>query len=171
MNNYNSDLDELKMINSCPIEKRHRWLFYGIGNVGRQDDGLGIRFIEALAKKHLPEQIDLQENYQLNVEDSLEISNYDIIIFVDASTETNAKAPFQVRIVQPSSEIAFSTHAMSMESIVALAEQLYQRQPRAFVLTIPGYEWDIAEQLSPNAQNNLDVTIAHVTHWLSQQFE
>ena len=135
-----------------------RWLFYGIGNVGREDDGLGIRLIENLESLALPAHIDVQSNYQLNVEDALEISKYEVVIFVDATVETHAMAPFQVRPVVPSAEIAFSTHAMSMEAILALCDQLYGVTPKAFVLTMPGYQWDIKDELSAKALDNLRQT-------------
>jgi hydrogenase maturation protease len=137
-----------------------RLLFYGIGNVGRQDDGLGIRLIEELENLNLPAQIELQSNYQLNIEDALEISNFDVVIFVDATIEKDAIAPFALRPIKPSDDIAFSTHAMGMESILALSDQLYGRTPKAFVLTIPGYSWEIKDELTEAAQQNLTSTIA-----------
>ncbi len=135
-----------------------RLLFYGIGNVGRQDDGLGIRLIENLEANAGPAGIEFQANYQLNVEDALEISNYDVVIFVDATVEPKAQAPFEVREIQPAAEIAFSTHAMSIEGILALSDQLYGKTPKAFVLTMPGYHWEIIDELSIEAKENLRQT-------------
>ena len=67
-------------------------LVFGIGNPGRQDDGLGPALVEQ-AEKLLPGQlssasnlqIDYDANYQLNVEDAETISAYDLVYFVDAS--------------------------------------------------------------------------------------
>lgn len=140
------------------ILESQRILFYGIGNIGRQDDGLGIQLIDNLEKFSKNSKIEFQSNYQLNIEDSLEISTFDLVIFVDATIEPNAIAPYELRKLKPSIEIAFSTHAMSMESILALCDQLYGRTPKAFSLTIPGYQWEVMEELSENAANNLDLT-------------
>lgn len=153
-------------------------LFYGIGNVGRQDDGLGIRFIESLEalidetsrtggvspeKQERLQSISLRSNYQLNVEDALDIAKFETVVFVDATAEElPASTPFQWRSVEPSSDIAFSTHAMSMESILALTEQFYHKKPRAFLLAIPGFQWDIDDQLSPSAQTRLDLALKEI---------
>lgn len=148
-----------------------RLLFYGIGNVGRQDDGLGIRLLETLeGLEQLPANVALQSNYQLNVEDALEISEFDVVIFVDATIEAKAQAPFQLRRIEPSAEIAFSTHAMTMEHILALADQFYGATPKAFVLTMPGYSWEIADELTTPAQANLEQTSAMLTEWLRMNF-
>lgn len=146
------ELNQLKQL------KHRSLLIYGIGNVGRQDDGLGIRLIENLEDVELPDNIDLQSNYQLNIEDALEISNYDVVLFIDASKLANARAPFEISEIYPSIEIAFSTHAMTMQAILGLADQLYGKRPKAFLFTIPGYYWEIKDQLSEQATCNLKLT-------------
>ena len=135
-------------------------LIYGIGNVGRQDDGLGIRLVEKLEKKlagtGLSGMLTLESNYQLSIEDALFISDFDVVLFADASREANSISPFSLRQVHPSTELAFTTHAMSVSSILSLCDELYDRKPRTFLIAVPGYEWGIAEHLSLQAGLNLD---------------
>ncbi len=131
-------------------------LIYGIGNVGRQDDGLGIRLIEKLEQVRLPSFVSLEANYQLNVEDALLMSSYDVVLFVDASAESGAETPFSVRAVQPVADLAFSTHAMSMGGVLSLCEELYGRSPRTFVLALPGHQWGISEEMSIPAKESLE---------------
>ncbi len=142
-------------------------IFFGIGNVGRQDDGLGIRFIENLETLPLPSHIGLEANYQLNAEDALTISSYDIVVFVDATMAPQAKAPFEIRSVQPSVEVSFSTHAMSMGSILAFCQQLYNKRPKAYLLAMPGTGWEmtagLSEIMSPAAQANLKGALDSIT--------
>jgi len=76
-------------------------LIYGLGNVGRQDDGLGIRLIEKLESISLPSFVSLESNYQLNVEDALLISAFEVVLFADASVEAEAVSPFSIRPIQP----------------------------------------------------------------------
>ena len=60
-------------------------LFYGYGNPGRQDDGLGIMFIEQIEqwiKDENLENIETDSNYQLNIEDAEIISHKDFVIFL-----------------------------------------------------------------------------------------
>lgn len=134
---------------------RDKVLIYGIGNVGRQDDGLGIRLIEKLEASGIDEYVTLEANYQLNIEDAWLLSRFDVVLFADASREAST-VPCVVQAVEPGEQITFTTHAMSASSVLTLCEQLYGRKPRVFMLALPGYEWDIAETLSEKAQRNLD---------------
>lgn len=145
------------------IQNNERLLIYGIGNVGRQDDGLGIRLIEKLDKLPLPPSVSLEANYQLNIEDALLISDYDVVLFVDASVEKEKQIPFSIRPVQPCSTITFSTHAMSTGEVRYLCEALYHRKPRTYLLSLPGYEWEIQEELSKEARLNLDQAFQFLT--------
>lgn len=130
-----------------------RVLFYGIGNEGRQDDGVGIRLISALEQFCLPSGWDLDANYQLNAEVALQISEYDVVIFLDASRK-QVEAPFYIEKISPDNRIAFSTHAMSAASILGLCEKLYVSSPRCFWIGIPGFSWEFGEMMSEEAERN-----------------
>ena len=132
-------------------------LVYGIGNPGRRDDSLGPRLIELLEAARL-EGVDLDSNYQLNVEDALACSKHDTVIFADA-TETG-EALFAFTELEPAREIAFTTHKLSPGAVLALCEELYDKRPKAWTLAIRGYEWDIGEGLSPRAEINLSAALA-----------
>ena len=134
-----------------------RILIIGIGNPGRRDDGLGPRLVELLEAARL-EGVDLDSNYQLNVEDALACSKHDTMIFADAS-ET-AEAPFAFMKLKPARKIAFTTHELSPGAVLALCEELYSKRPKAWTLAIRGYEWDIGEGLSPRAEINLSAALA-----------
>jgi hydrogenase maturation protease len=134
-----------------------RTLVIGIGNPGRGDDGLGPALVELLEAAGL-EGIVFDSNYQLNVEDALACSEHETVIFADAS-ET-AEAPFSFTELEPSYEIAFTTHELSPGSVLALCEELYGRRPKAWTLAIRGHEWDIGEGLSPQAEINLSSALA-----------
>lgn len=169
-------IDALELLDKAMPPKEgttaaRRVLFYGIGNVGREDDGLGIRLIENLEAEALPSTIELNSNYQLNIEDAMDISGFDIVVFVDATVEKNARAPFDLRPINPSNDIAFSTHAMGIESILALCDQLYGRFPQAFVLTMPGYQWEIRDELSARAKENLILTTQALLTWINGKFQ
>lgn len=133
-------------------------LIYGIGNVGRQDDGLAIRLIQRLEEAALPFAVTLEAAYQLNIEDALLISEFDVVLFIDATAEEQAQAPYSLRPLEPAAEVAFSTHRTSAAGVLAVCAQLYGRRPRAFLLAVPGYEWGISEELSALAGRNLEQT-------------
>ena len=145
-------------------------LVYGYGNPGRQDDGLGIALLEHLeqwAKREGPAQLTFDSNYQLNAEDALTISAHDVVVFVDATKE--GAEPFSFQQIKPRATIAFSTHAMTPESVLALCTELYGKQPVAYLLAIHGYEWEPNAKLTPAAQANLTAAQEFITVWLQNQ--
>jgi hydrogenase maturation protease len=129
-----------------------RTLVYGYGNPGRQDDGLGAALVSMLEQAPIPGVVT-ECNYQLNIEDAYTISEYDAVVFVDASLVD--ELPYSFRPVDPSLEITFTTHSMPPESVIALCEETGLRCPPSFMLSIRGYEWDFQEGLSDNAKENL----------------
>ena len=64
-------------------------LIYGIGNVGRQDDGLGWAFVDWLQAQGLCSSAEMQRGYQLLLEDAELISNKERVLFVDATKDTS----------------------------------------------------------------------------------
>lgn len=142
-----------------------RTLVYGIGNPGRRDDGLGPKLVSLVEAERI-ENADCDANYQLNIEDALACSHYDAVVFVDAS-ET-AAPPFEFTALEPVREIAITTHELSPASVLALTEELYARRPRAWLLAVRGYEWDISEGLSPQAEINLSAALAFLADWIGQ---
>lgn len=134
-------------------------LIYGIGNVGRQDDGLGPLLVERLEAAALPEGVTLESGYQLAPEDALSLSAHETVLFVDASRATGAPGPYALEPVEPAPEISFSTHAMSIGSLLTLCARIYGRAPRAYALAIPGYAFEVNAPLSGPAEENLERTV------------
>jgi hydrogenase maturation protease len=127
-------------------------LVYGVGNPGREDDGLGVRFAEWVADTGFP-GVSVDTNYQLNVEDALTISRYDIVVFADASV--NKSRNFRLSALEPAAQIAFTTHAMAPGSVLAFCHDLYAKYPASFLLEILGCRWGFAEGLSRPAKKRL----------------
>ncbi len=131
----------------------NRIFVYGYGNPGRQDDGLGPALIDRLEKEDI-DGVALDSNYQLNIEDAVDISSSGAVIFVDASV--GGKEPFDFYEIEPSGEITFTTHSISPESVMAICEELYSAKVPAYVLAIRGYSWNFNETMTPEAKENLD---------------
>lgn len=133
-------------------------LLYGYGNPGRQDDGLGIKLINALeqwAKENKMTNIDTDSNYQLNIEDADNISGYDMVIFADATVEDNVE-DFLLSKVEPSADVTFTMHSVSPAFVLDLCKKLYQKTPETYLVHLKGYEWEMTEVLTPQAQTNLN---------------
>ncbi len=99
-------------------------------------------------------------NYQLNIENVAEISDKDIVIFVDASTEDISN--FVLTKVKPSGKVNFTMHAVTPAFVVDLCSQIFNRTPKTYLLHIRGYEWDFKEGLSQNAEKNLNDAIRFI---------
>ncbi len=131
-------------------------LIFGYGNPGRQDDALGVLLVEALeqwAKEKNMGSISFDSNYQLNVEDALTISEYDMVIFADASVEPIEH--FEVTKVTASQKTEFTMHAMSPDFVLHLCQSLYTKFPATYLVHIKGYEFELKEGLTPNGKENL----------------
>lgn len=139
------------------MKQEPKILIYGYGNPGRQDDGLGNYFVEKV--KQWVEAIGLKNisfdsNYQLNIEDAAEISDKDIVVFVDASRE-NIES-FILDEITPDAKVEFSMHAVSASYVVHLSHEIYNKSPKSFLLHIKGYEWEFLEGISEKALLNFE---------------
>ncbi len=141
-------------------------LVLGYGNPGRRDDGLGPALADAVEKMAL-DSVTADSDYQLNIEYALDLKNYDMVIFVDAGLDVDE--PFEFRKLEPSKEIAHTTHSMSAESVLGLAHELNESQPIAYLLAIRGYEFDFGEELSDKAKENLGLAMDFLLNFLSEQ--
>ena len=129
-------------------------LIYGIGNSGRQDDGLGWAFIDRLEQIRPLSRARLRRTYQLSLEDADLISRYTRVLFVDA-TKDPAVESFTVSRPEPKLDFSFTSHAISVPSILATTQQCFEHVPDAYLLAIRGYEWELQEGLTSPAQHNL----------------
>jgi len=143
-------------------------LLYAFGNPGRQDDGLGNRFIEEIGKwirNNGVDHIELDSNFQLNIEDAYNISDKEIVIFVDASIEDIEDIDFSE--VEPSGgRSEFTMHSASPAFILALCKKIYDRHPRTYLLQIKGYEWEFKEGISAKASGNLKKAVSFIAEKL-----
>ena len=141
------------------MKKLDNTLIIGIGNNTRQDDGLGWCFLDLLEKEGFNTN-NLLYKYQLMVEDSELIGNYKTVIFVDAC-KTELKNGFKFEEIFPSKQVSFSTHAVPPTQILNLCKNIYKKKPKAYLLAIQGYLWDIEIGLSKKATKNLYKSFSH----------
>ena len=135
-------------------------LIYGIGNVGRQDDGLGWAFLDWLQAEGLCSNADMQRNYQLLLEDAELISNMERVLFIDATKEASV-ASFTLGRAAPRMDFSFTSHAISIPAILATCQQCFDHLPIVHVLAIRGYEFGLELGLTHAAKQNLNEATAH----------
>jgi hydrogenase maturation protease len=142
------------------LSREPRILVLGYGNPGRQDDGLGPAVAAGIDRLGWP-NITAYDNYQLNIEDALEVAEHDVVWFVDAARA--GPSPFDVRDLSAGSSIEFTSHIVRPEAILAIARQYYGKTPQAFLLAIRGYQFEFVEELTARAADNLRVALTMLT--------
>ena len=135
------------------MKREHKTLIFGIGNVGRKDDGIGWAFLDDLKTENI--DCDIAYRYQLQVEDAELLCNYEKVIFIDSSKE-DIDNGFYFKTCESSDEFSFSTHELAPQTVLFLAKELYQHSPKAFILGVQGYQWNLEQGLSEKAKINLD---------------
>lgn len=146
-------------------KQKPRVLVYGFGNPGRQDDGLGPRVIEEIESRGF-RSVQTDANYQLQIEDAAEMIKYDLVIFVDATVRS--QHPYVVQRVRPSSEISFTSHVVSPDSVLAICRDIFNKAPETWVIGIRGYDFEFIEGLSDRAQSNFEKALDFITLLLSE---
>ena len=145
-------------------------LIYGYGNPGRQDDGLGILLTEKLeewATENSYGFLDFDSNYQLNIEDALKISEYDMVIFADASVED--LSDFAITRVEPCQKTEFTMHAMTPGFVLHLCHSLYNKYPKTYLVHLKGFEFDFLGELTDQANENLNRAFNFFVELLSKK--
>jgi hydrogenase maturation protease len=129
------------------------------GNPGRRDDGLGPAFAAAIGELSLP-QVQVESDYQLQVEDAAQLAGCGRVLFVDA--DRCGSAPFRVRRIEPEAGgVGFTSHSVSPGRLLALGRDLFGARPEAWLMGIRGYDFDsFGEELSEAARVNLAAAIA-----------
>lgn len=127
----------------------------GVGNILLSDEGLGVRFLDELAKKNLPENVEVLEGGTAGLELVHLIQDVDFLIIVDA---INAKAepgalfrfrPGDIQIFPEEYEVSF--HQIGIVEVLAMANVLGQApQTLIFGVQPKSIEWGM--EISPEIQ-------------------
>ena len=153
------------------VDKR-RYLVVGYGNPGRQDDGIGPAVAEGLEALGWPD-VDVDADYQLNIEHAAMAAEHDVVLFVDASV--NAVEPFEFHALEAAEEITFSSHSMPPASVLAAVHNHFGVHPKAWVLAVRGYTFEFEEGLSAQASKNCGEAIAFaqslIRSWRNETME
>jgi len=131
-------------------------LVIGYGNTLRRDDGVGPRVAAAVGAMNLP-GVQALAQHQLVPELAEPVANAAAVIFVDA--DVNAQGEIALREVMARGEGEVFAHAADPSSLLALAGQLFGRQPPAWTLSIPVADLGFGEGVSPRAEAGFQVAL------------
>lgn len=164
--------DGLFHLHYLQMAETKKILVYGFGNPGRMDDGLGNAFTDKVAQWAIQcghNNIVCDSNYQLNVEDALEISTYDVVVFADATIEEHVET-FRLDPLDPEQDaVKYTLHAASPGYILELCNELYGKYPNTYLMRIKGYEWDFKEGMTDAAIHNLEKAFKHFIVWIESK--
>lgn len=147
------------------LKMDRRILLIGIGNNGRSDDALGWKFVDEFTNEQ--EVFDVEYRYQLQIEDALLITEYKKVIFVDASRKDYENG-FAFYKCTPARTEAFTTHKLEPETVLWLANDLFNQSPEVYVLAISGVDWELHQGITLTAQNNFTQAISFFKNWVSK---
>jgi len=139
------------------INQIKKILLIGIGNYGRGDDAIGWRFIDEFSD--LTDLFDFEYRYQLQIEDADLVSNYNQVIFVDASHQ-HTENGFEFYTCNPAPASTFTTHQLSPETVLWLAREIFNAKPKGLIMAIEGTYWELCYGISPAANKNYKKAIA-----------
>ncbi len=141
-------------------------LVFGWGNPSRGDDALGPLFVEGIDAMQLA-GVECITDFQLQIEHALDLENRRHILFVDASYD--ATAPYTVRLLEPSRDVSFTTHAMSPESVMQVYLELHdEAPPPCHLLAIRGERFELGDPLSAEAATRLDDALRWARQWIAE---
>jgi len=133
---------------------------FGLGNRSRGDDALGPLLLERLAgvldAEGRASEIELIDDFQLQIEHALDLADRELALFVDAGTGT--PAPFAFHAIEPASAVAtHSTHALPPESVLSVYRAFAGCEPPpAFVLCVRGESFELGADLTASARGNCE---------------
>ncbi|MFY9655636.1 MAG: hydrogenase maturation protease [Methylocystis sp.] len=144
---------------------RPRWLIFAIGNPSRGDDALGPMLVERLERwiattPALPVNLVLLTDFQWQVEHALDLQGIDVAIFADASVSGGTS--IKIAPISPKFDASYSTHTLSPACILAIAARLGQELPQAWLLSMPGEDFELGALLSAGARSALDQAYAYL---------
>ena len=76
------------------------------------------------------------------------------MLFVDATKDPTITS-FALTRPEPGLDFSFTSHALSVPSVLATAEQCFGRIPEVHLLAIRGYAWELQMGLTETARHNL----------------
>jgi hydrogenase maturation protease len=137
-------------------------LIIAYGNSLRRDDGAGLVLGELLEEALRGRGLDVLRIavHQLTPDLAFDVAAEDIagVVFVDTRVAGAGEGQHELQICLLSSDQGSSGlgHHVGASSIMTCARLLYDKSPPAWLLTVPGVDFDHGEGLSELAQRALD---------------
>jgi hydrogenase maturation protease len=144
-----------------------RLVVFGWGNESRGDDGLGPLLLRRFAAAEWPDAVAI-EDYQLQIEHALDLEGADCALFIDAGKGT--AAPFTFREIAPRADVAYTTHALAPEAVLAVYAQIKGHPPpSAFVICVRGESFELGDGLTDDAKSRLEAAWGFLSELMQER--
>ena len=121
-------------------------LVVGVGNTLRCDDGVGP-YVADCIKAQAIKGVKVLVTQQLHTEDIDRMLAFDRVILIDAST---VGPPLEFRRVEGGKEQSLSSsHHLSAETFVNLADSLYHKNLAMQLCSIRGHNFKVGDTITP----------------------
>jgi len=136
------------------VSGRPPLLVLAVGNPSRGDDAIGPALAVRIEEARLPD-VEVIVEFQLQVENALDLAGRERVIFIDAGTGT--PEPFGLRRVEAAAEFLHTSHALSPEAVLATYRRVTgDEPPEAWLLCVRGESFELGDGFSAAAQQNLE---------------
>lgn len=140
-------------------------LLFGYGNLSRGDDALGPLLLEFVETHCDLDNIEILNDFQLQIEHALDLENRALVLFVDASVSCDGA--FDFSLLEPDRDKSYTTHAMSPAAVLDVYQSIKkQAPPPCFLLSIKAEKLELGEGLSIQAENCLEQACLFVAELL-----
>jgi hydrogenase maturation protease len=155
-----SEAREPAAISPAPV------LVLAVGNPSRGDDALGPELAARLEAAALP-GVEVITEFQLQVENALDLVERERVVFVDAAT--GFSTPYELRRVEATAEFLHTSHALSPEAVLATYRRVTGGEPpEAWVLCVRGESFELGEGLSSMAEAHAEAAWVELRRWLDR---
>lgn len=137
----------------------------GVGNILLSDEGLGVRFLDEMAKVPLPENVELLEGGTAGLELVHLIQEVDFLIIIDAinaKVEPGALFRFQpgdVQVFPDQYEVSF--HQIGIVEVLAMANVL-GRAPQTLIFGVQPKSLEWGMEISPEIEELFPLLVKRV---------
>jgi hydrogenase maturation protease len=138
----------------------------GYGNDLRSDDGIGQRVADAIASWRLSTVKSLA-THQLIPELARTLAGTELVIFVDAYL-TNESSQVQVQSILPCFFSLISGHIGDPRSLLALTQANYGHCPTAWLVRVPGVNFEAGDNLSTVAETGIAIALIKIIQILDK---
>lgn len=141
-------------------------LVIGYGNTLRGDDGVGqwvAEMIELWQEEENLENLRSHSYHQLTPELAADLANTQTVIFVDACVGETLSQTVTVEALEVEElDTLRLGHDVTVRSLLTLTLTLYKTCPQAWLVSIPGFNFELGETFSPQTQQNATIALAEV---------